>query len=99
MTRYRVVLWREIPALVEAFEGDRTVRTPLSQRFHDLIDTLAMRTGASSSEAYLEGWRHGVEAERPGSAESVARQVVAELEAGFERLLQQYLLNLSSRPE
>lgn len=98
MARYRVLYWREIPALIEAFEGDHTVRTPLSQRFQDLIDTVAMRAGASTAEAYLEGWRHGAEVERPGSAESVAQQVALELETTFDRLLQAHLLNPSTEP-
>lgn len=99
MARYRVVFWKEIPSLVEAIEGDRTVRVPLSQRFQDLIDSVAMLTGSSSTEAYLEGWRHAPEEERPGSAESVAEQVVSELEAGFEQLLHQHLRNLVPRPQ
>ena len=99
MARYRVVFWREIPSLVEAFEGDRTVRTLLSQRFQDLIDTLAMRTGASSTEAYLEGWGHSAEVERPGSAESVAQQVAAELEATFDRVLHDHLPDPSANPQ
>lgn len=93
MARYRVLYWRDIPSLVEAFEGALSVRTPLSQRFQDLIDALAMRAGASSAEAYLEGWRPGAEAERPGSPESVAEQVAGELEAGFDSVLQHYLPN------
>ena len=79
---YRVVRWREIPSLVEARDGERTVRVPLSQRFQDLIDALAMREGATESEAYLEGWAPGPETERPGDAETVARDVAAELEIG-----------------
>jgi len=98
MARYRVVFWRDIPASVEAFEEDRAVRIVLSQRFQDLIDSAAMLTETSSTEAYLEGWRHGAEEERPGSAESVAEQVAAELEASFERLLHQHLRNFSPRP-
>jgi len=88
-----VLFWREIPSLVEAFEGDRAVRSPLSQRFQDLIDSVAMRAGASSAEAYLEGWRQGPEGERPGSPESVAREVATELEAVFEQVVQKHLLN------
>lgn len=99
MARYRVVYWRDIPSAVEVFEADRTVSAPLSQRFQDLIDSLAMRTGASSSEAYLEGWRRGAEAERPGSAENVAQQVVTELEAIFDRLVQHHLLGPSPDPQ
>lgn len=99
MARYRVLYWREIPSLVEAFEGGQTVRTPLSQRFQDLIDTVAMRAGASSAEAYLEGWRTGAEAERQGSAESVAQQVALELEAAFDRFLQDHLLSPSAESQ
>ena len=53
MARYRIVHWKDIPSMVEATEGARAVRLPLSQRFQDLIDAAAMREGASDSEAYL----------------------------------------------
>ncbi len=99
MAGYRVVYWREIPSLIEAFDGDHTVRASLSQRFQDLIDAVAMRTGASSSEDYLDGWRQSAESDRPGSADSVAQQVAAELEASFDRLLQHHLLSPSSDPQ
>ncbi len=92
MARYRIVHWKDIPSMVEAFEGDRAVRVPLSQRFQDLIDAAAMRDGASDSEAYLEGWSAGPDAERPGGPEAVAGDVAAELEAGFEDLLRTRLL-------
>jgi Virulence factor len=83
VARYRVVRWRDIPSLVEAWDAERTVRLPLSQRFQDLIDAVAMREGASESEAYLEGWSRDPERERPGGAGSVADAVAAELEAAF----------------
>jgi len=92
MARYRIIHWRNIPSLVEAVDGERTVRRPLSQRFQDLIDAVAMREGASDSEAYLEGWGQEAEAERPGSAQSVAEQVAAEIEAGFQHLLAERFL-------
>ena len=87
MARYRVIQWRDLPSLVEAEEGGETVRIPLSQRFQDLIDAVAMRDGATESEAYLDGWAPGPAAERPGPAEVVARQVAAELEEGFQDLV------------
>ena len=77
MARYRIIQWRDLPSMVEATDGDQTVRVPLSQRFQDLIDAVAMREGASESEAYLEGWAPGPDTERPGDAGSVARQVAA----------------------
>ena len=77
------------PPLAGGGDGRRpdTVRVPLSQRFQDLIDALAMREGATESEAYLEGWAPGPETERPGDAETVAREVAAELEDGFQDLV------------
>ena len=92
MARFRIVSWKDIPSLVEASEGNRIVRVPLSQRFQDLIDAVAMREGATETEAYLEGWVPGAEAERPGSPEVVAAQVAAELEAGFQGLAQRRFL-------
>ena len=87
MARYRVIHWKEIPSLVEAFDGDQIARVPLSQRFQDLIDAVAMREGATEGEAYLAGWAPGPETERPGGAEAVAQAVAAELEAGFQDLI------------
>ena len=92
MARVRIVRWRDLPALVEAEEGGETVRVPLSQRFQDLIDAVAMREGGRESEAYLEGWATGPETERPGGADAVAREVAAELEAGFQDLVSRRLL-------
>jgi hypothetical protein len=87
MARVRIIRWRDLPSLVEAEEGGETVRVPLSQRFQDLIDAVAMREGATDSEVYLAGWAPGPEAERPGGAEAVAQAVAAELEEGFQDLV------------
>jgi hypothetical protein len=46
-----------------------------------------MREGASDSDAYLDGWASGPEAERPGASRLVAEAVAAELEAGFQDLV------------
>jgi hypothetical protein len=91
MARYQVLYWKTIPSLVEASDGDRTVRVPLSQRFQDLIDAVAMKEGASTTEAYLAGWETGPIGDRPGSAEVVARAVATELEAGFQELAVRHL--------
>jgi hypothetical protein len=91
VAHYRVVSWNGIPSLVEADDAGDTVRQPLSQRFQDLIDAVAMRQGASETEAYLEGWSAEAGGERPGSARAVADAVAAELEASFERLVEERL--------
>lgn len=95
MATYRVLFWKTIPSLVEAQDGDRTARVALSQRFQDLIDAVAMRQGASDSEAYLEGWQSGPVCDQPGSPESVAEAVAAELEGAFEECLRRHLLTPS----
>ena len=87
MARYRIVQWKDIPSVVEAFDGEEAARVSLSQRFQDLIDAAAMRQGATDSEAYLDGWGQGPEQERPGAARAVAEAVAAELEASFPQLV------------
>ena len=87
MARYRVIHWKEIPSLVEAFSGEQVVSVALSQRFQDLIDALAMRDGASEAGTYLDGWGQGPDLEAPGTPEEVAARVAAELEAGFQDLV------------
>lgn len=87
MAIYRVISWKDIPSLVEAQDGDRTARVPLSQRFQDLIDAVAMRQGAVESQAYLAGWQKGPDTVRPGSADAVAHAVVTELEGTFDEVL------------
>ncbi len=83
MATYEIVSWNEIPAAVEARDGAGVVTRPLSERFQALIDTVAMRAGAGSAEAYLEGWMRSESRERPGAALEVADAVAAELEARF----------------
>lgn len=98
MARYRVLAWRGIPSLVEAADTTDRVQVPLSQRFQELIDTVALRLGASDTEAYLEGWGHEAERERPGSARAVAEAVAAELEAGFAALAEARLRESGGSP-
>lgn len=92
MARYRIIHWKDIPSLVEAFAGEQTARIQLSQRFQDLIDAAAMREGASETDAYLDGWSESRERERPGSPEAVAGEVAAELEAAFQDLAAKHFL-------
>ena len=89
-----MIRWKDIPSLVEADGAEGPVRVPLSARFQELIDALAMRDGATETEAYLEGWGQDADAERDGSAQEVAAAVAAELEAGFLDLARRRLTGL-----
>jgi hypothetical protein len=83
MARVRITYWRDIPVLVTAREGADETTVPLSPRFQELVDAVAMQAGLADSEAYLAQWRTGPEEERPGAVRAVADEVAGELEAGF----------------
>jgi Virulence factor len=83
MARIRITYWREIPVLVTARDGAEETTVPLTQRFQDLVDAMAMQAGLSDSEEYLAEWRTGPEEERSGPAAAAASQVAAELEERF----------------
>jgi len=87
MATYEIVAWREIPAVVEARDGARSVTRPLSERFQALIDSVAMQLGLESSDAYLAEWTRSAAAERPGTAQEVAEAVAAELEDRFPEFI------------
>jgi hypothetical protein len=83
MAHVQVTYWREIPVLVRAWDGTDDVSVPLSPRFQDLVDTVAMQDGLSAAQDYLAEWRTGPDEERPGPARPVASGVAAALEARF----------------
>jgi hypothetical protein len=91
MARIRITYWREIPVLVTARDGSEETTVPLSQRFQELADAVAMQAGLAGSEEYLAEWRAGPEEERPGPAAVVASQVAAALEARFAAIRAQAL--------
>ena len=80
MAEVQVTLWREIPSMVVARDGDDIVKAPLAPRFQEAIDEAAMRLGDVGSDAYLEGWTRGPWTGMAGSAAQAAEAVIAELE-------------------
>jgi hypothetical protein len=86
-----VTYWRDIPVLVTARDGAEEATVPLSARFQELVDAVAMQSGLSDSEAYLAEWRTGPGEERTGTAESAANEVAAELEEQFGEVRTRYL--------
>jgi hypothetical protein len=81
MATYRILYWQEVPSQIKADDGDNEVTLPLSPRFIERIDRLAMQRGLHDADAYLAHWRWGEEQEREGSAQEVAEAVRAELES------------------
>jgi hypothetical protein len=86
MARLEITYWRDIPALVRARDGAGEVHRPLSPRFQELIDQVAMLDGLTEGEAYLAEWRTVDAEEHPGPAGAAAGHVAAALEAAFEEI-------------
>ena len=87
MARYRILSWQGIPAQVKVFrDGGRPVSAPLADWLVQEIDRVAMRTGVTGTDEYLEQWQWSGDLERPGTPEEVAAAVVAELEAEWEQV-------------
>lgn len=72
--------------MVEARDETETVTRQLSDRFQQLIDSVAMQLGLHD-DAYLDLWARGEARERPGTAAEVADAVVAELETRFPEVI------------
>jgi hypothetical protein len=85
MAAYRIIVWKDIPASVEARDESESVTLQLSERFQMLIDSLAMQQGVHD-DAYLEHWA-ATEGERPGSAREVGEALAAELEERFTEFI------------
>lgn len=84
MATYQVTYWQEIPSQVDAKEpGGKSHKMMLSQRFQELIDIIATKRGLGASDDYIAQWSKGPKQERAGSADSVTRAVVDELESQF----------------
>ena len=87
MASYQIVVWKGIPASVEARDEAETVTVQLSERFQMLIDSVAMQLGLHDAEAYIELWSRGEPQERPGTAREVADAVAADLENRFPQII------------
>ena len=89
MASYQIIAWKDVPAMVEARDAADAVTRQLSDRFQQLIDSVAMRLGLQDQDAYLELWARSDPQERSGTASEVADAVAAELEARFSEFIAQ----------
>jgi len=81
MATFKVLYWQEIPSQVKAEDELDDVTLQMPDRFQERIDAMAARRGMQNADDYLAQWKWSEEEERPGSAEEVAAEVQAELEA------------------
>jgi hypothetical protein len=78
---YRILFWHEVPSQLKVEDDQDEVNVALPPKFQERIDQLAAERGLAGTDDYLAGWNWGDELERDGSAQEVAEQVQAELEA------------------
>lgn len=83
MAKYKVLYWHEIPTQVRAEDESGRSSVRLSERFQLAIDEAAMAAKLLSDDDYTDGYIWHPEEERVGSAEAVAKDVAAEIEAKF----------------
>jgi len=88
MAQVRIMYWKDIPYAVRCTDGSDRASRQLPERFQEAVDAAAMLDGDTSAEAYQAGFRWSPPEERPGSAATVADDVVREIETAFpgERL-------------
>lgn len=80
MAEYQITLWRDIPSMVAAREGDDVTKIQLAARFQEAIDEAAMRLGDVGSDDYLAGWTRSDWTEAAGDHAQVAGTVAERLE-------------------
>ena len=84
MANYQILYWHDRPTQVRVREGKGRVSKPLSPRFQEAVDQVAMAARLTASDAYQDGFHWSDPKWRDGSAEEVVTAVAAELEAELE---------------
>ena len=79
MATYQILYWRDIPAQVRVYDGQRRISRQLPQHFQNRIDRIAMQEGIIGSDAYLEQWHWGEKQEMPGAPQTVLDTLIQEL--------------------
>lgn len=80
MAEYQITLWRDIPSMVVARDGDDVTKIQLAARFQEAIDEAAMRLGEVESDDYLAGWTRSDWTTADGDHAHLAGVVVEQLE-------------------
>ena len=85
MAKYKILYWQEIPVQIKVDGDGETVKLQVSDNIMTIVDAAAMKQGLVDSDDYLEQWRWGKRAERPGSAQEVAQALQQELAAQLKQ--------------
>ncbi|MCZ3388988.1 MAG: virulence factor [Actinomycetia bacterium] len=80
MAEYQITLWRDIPSMVVARDGDDVTKIQLAARFQEAIDEAAMRLGEVGSDDYLAGWTRSDWTTADGDHAHLAGVVAEQLE-------------------
>jgi hypothetical protein len=80
-----IVYWRDIPAQVIVRKGRQTAKRELSLRFTEAIDSCAMRTGTSETDAYLAEWRKAAPVPVGDDLEAEADKAFQDIEQRYPR--------------
>ena len=84
MAKLTILYWRDIPSQVIVKAGRATAKRELPKRFIEAIDAAAMKSGASSTDAYLADWRRGDPTSCGDDLETEASAAAAKLEADYD---------------
>lgn len=79
----QIIYWRDIPAQVRVRKAAERFSQPLSIRFQEAIDSAAVRSGLTGTDAYLEQWRSSPWQPFDGELQNTAETLVAELEDSY----------------
>lgn len=85
MALVTVVFWRDMPAQVIVKAGRKNAKRQLPERFEQAIDRAAMKSGASSTDDYLEDWRRADPYEVDGDLEEIAEAEAARLDTEYDQ--------------
>jgi hypothetical protein len=86
LARYQVLAWRDIPTQIRAVDDTGAkVNRVLPRWFMQEISRITMREGLAATDDYLDEFEWSPEAEREGTAEEVADELNAEINARFGR--------------
>ncbi len=82
--KYQIIYWRDIPSQIKALQGRNRTSRPLSQRFMQVIDSAAMRSGMVGTDDYLAQWHASPWQPVEGELSAFLDELTAQIEAEYD---------------